>query len=134
MNTSLGADSNNVRESLQKLVKNANHIKKWYFNKVRIDGKPSQLPNNIRIVECRHSDCVSFKNIAFEKLKKLVLEGVKFQKETFEFPDLKVFKVTRYLLGDSLKEKKVLCPRLQVLQLNNVYHYMIPCDSYIVIR
>ena len=129
MNVSLGADI----DSLQEAISNANHIRKWCFNTVSVDDLSFQLPPNIRMLECRHTSCVSFKNSAFEKLEKLVLEGVKFDNERFEFPNLKELKIAGSLLGDGLEEKEVLCPNLQVLQLDNVSHItnfkQLFCDS-----
>ena len=129
MSASLGAGSDNLQES----ISNANHIKEWYFNHVQVDVGPFQLPRNIRMLECRHTSCVSFKNNAFEKLEKLVLEGVEFDNERFEFLNLKELKIAGSLLGDGLELKEVFCPKLQVLQLDNVSHIsnfqQLFCDS-----
>lgn len=129
MNASLGAGGDNLEES----ISNANHIKEWCFNTVSIDVGSFQLPRNIKMLECRHTSCVSFKNHAFEKLEKLVLEGVEFDSERFEFPNLKELKIAGSLLGDGFEEKEVLCPNLQVLQLDNVSHIsnfqQLFCDS-----
>ena len=61
------------------------------------------------------------------------MEGVKFDNERFEFPNLKELKIAGSLLGDGLEEKEVLCPNLQVLQLDNVSHItnfkQLFCDS-----
>ena len=57
INASLGA-------GLQKLIRNANHVREWCFNKVITDGEPFQLPSDIRILQCKHTNWVSFKHNA----------------------------------------------------------------------
>lgn len=49
------------------------------------------------------------------------MEGVKFDNEFFEFRNLKNLEIIGTLRGDGLEGKRVICPRLQVLRLDNIY-------------
>lgn len=121
-------------DSVRKLIRNANHVKKWSMVNVNVtDSGFFFLPKNIRTLELRHSNCVSFKDYHFDNLETLILEGVKFDNEFFEFRNLKNLEIIGTLRGDGLEGKRVICPRLQVLRLDNIYHVenfeCLFCDS-----
>ena len=67
------------------------------------------------------------------KIEKLILEGVKFDHEKFEFPSLIKLKIIGNLRGDGLEGKRVVCARLRVLRLEYIYHVenfeRLFCDS-----
>ena len=125
-----GKSSNSVR----KLIRNANHVKEWSIVNVNVtDSGFFCLLEDIRTLELRHSNCVSFKDYRFDNLETLILEGVKFDNEFFEFRNLKNLEIIGTLCGNGLEGKGVICPRQQVLRLDNIYHVenfeRLFCDS-----
>lgn len=121
-------------DSVRKLIRNASHVKEWSIVNVNVtDSGFFCLLENIRTFELRHSNCVSFKDYRFDNLETLILEGVKFDNEFFEFRNLKNLEIIGTLCGNGLEGKGVICPRQQVLRLDNIYHVenfeRLFCDS-----
>ena len=112
-----------VKDSLSKEFRKSSHINEWHLQNVVADAGIFDLPEDIRVLECRHTDCVSFKDSNFKKLEKLVLENIKFENKLFKFENLKILEITGHLRGEEdLDEKTVICPKLEILRLFGIYH------------
>ena len=103
-------------------MKHSCNMSEWYFKHVRTDGGLFSLPDDIKVLECRYTNCVVFKDYNHDKLEKLILESVDFRSKLFQFKSLKVLKIVGNLLGDGVQEKSVICPKLQILHLRQIYH------------
>ena len=112
----------NSRRLLSEKIKKSSNISEWCFKHVYGDGGMLSLPDDIKVLECRYTNCVSFKDYNYDKLEKLVLESVIFESKLFKFKSLKVLKIVGNVLGDSLQGKTVICPNLQILHLSKMHH------------
>ena len=110
------------REAQEKCIIEADHIVEWCFNDVSVQNEFFQFPRMVKSLEYRYVNCVTFKNLdIYKKITKLVLEGVDFDNTTFEFPNLKVLKICGSLRS-IYKWKKVSCPNLEELHLQNIFY------------
>ena len=89
-------------KDLSENIKKLSHIKEWHLQNVVADNKIFDLPDEVKVLECRHTDCISFKNYKFTELEKLVLEYVKFENSYFKFENLKILEITGQLRGDGI--------------------------------
>lgn len=80
------------------------------------------LPEDIRVLECRYTDSVNFKDGNFAKLEKLVLVSVKFEENFIKFRNLRKLEITGHLRGDGPDGKRVFCPKLEILRLFKIHH------------
>ena len=92
------------------------------------------LPSDISVLECRYTNCISFKVYKFNNLEKLVLESVKFENELFEFKNLKVLEIAGHLRDDGLNGKTIVCPKLEIIRLFKIHHIgsfkeLLTCES-----
>ena len=108
--------------SLSEEIKNSSHISEWSLKNVVADDGIFNLPEDIRILECRNTNCISFRDYNFEKLEKLALESVKFESRNFIFENVKILEITGQLLGGGLDGKTVICPKLEILRLLEICH------------
>ena len=110
------------RRSLSEKIKKSSNISEWCFKHVYGDGGMLSLPDDIKVLECRYTNCVSFKDYNYGKLEKLVLESVIFESKPFKFKSLKVLKMVGNFLRDGLQGKTVIWPKLQKLHLTKINH------------
>ena len=89
-------------KDLSENIKKLSHIKEWHLQNVVADNKIFDLPDEVKVLECRHTDCISFQNYKFTELEKLVLEYVKFENSYFKFENLKILEITGQLRGDGI--------------------------------
>ena len=106
-------DENEFKDTLKKLISTASHIKEWYLDHVYVESGLFQLPNDIRVLECRYTKGVIFDHYSFHNLEKLVIECVIFKNLRFNFPKLKILEIN----GDLIIGKTMFCPELEELYL-----------------
>ena len=112
-----------IGDSVRTTISNADHIKEWsLLNVYASDFGFFPLPRQIRALELRNNNCVSFKSCCYDHLEKLVLEGIKFDNEIFSFPNLKKLEIIGDLLDDGLEGRKVICPQLKSVRLYDIHH------------
>ena len=109
-------------DSLSKQIRKSNHIRQWKFKNVITDDDIFDLPSDITVLECRYTNCISFKVYKFDNLEKLVLESIKFENDIFEFKNLKVLEITGHLRDDGLVGKRIDCPKLEIIRLFKIHH------------
>ena len=110
------------QDSLSNEIKNSSHITEWHLNNVVAPDDIFNLPKDIRILECRNTNCINFRNYEYNKIQKLSLESVYFENTVFRFENLKILEITGHLLGDDLDRKTVICPKLEILRLYEIHH------------
>lgn len=111
-----------AQDLLSEKIRKSNHIRKWHLKNVHSDEGIFNLPTDIRVLECRHTDGFSFKDCNFPKLEKLVLESVKFKEKFITFENLRNLEITGHLRGNGLDGKTVVCPKLEILRLFRINH------------
>lgn len=111
-----------AQDLLSEKIRKSNHITEWHLKNVEADKGIFDLPAGIRVLECRHTDGVSFKDCNFFRLEKLVLEYVKFEEKCIVFQNLRELEITGHLKGDGLDGKRVVCPALEILRLFRINH------------
>ena len=107
---------------LSEAIKNSSHITEWHLNNVVAPDGMFNLPEDIRILECRNTDSINFRKYKYDKIEKLLLESVKFENTEFKFKNLKILEITGHLRGSGLDGKIVICPKLKVLRLFGINH------------
>ena len=107
---------------LSEAIKNSSHIREWHVNNVLAPDGMFDLPENIRILECRNTDCINFRKYKYDEIEKLSLESVKFENTEFKFDNLEILEITGHLRGHALEGKIVKCPKLKVLRLFGINH------------
>ena len=122
------------KHPLSKKIRKSSHIREWKFKNVVTDDGIFDLPSDISVLECRYTNCISFKVYKFNNLEKLVLESVKFENELFEFKNLKVLEITGHLRDDGLNGKTIVCPKLEIIRLFKIHHVgsfkeLLTCES-----
>ena len=122
------------KDPLSKKIRKSSHIREWKLKNVVTDDGIFDLPSDISILECRYTNCISFKDYKFDNLEKLVLESVKFENELFEFENLKVLEITGHLRDDGLNGKTIVCPKLEIIRLFKIHHIgsfqeLLTCES-----
>lgn len=98
-------------------MKHSCNMSEWYFKHVRTDGGLFSLPDDIKVLECRYTNCVVFKDYNHDKLEKLILESVDFRSKLFQFKSLKVLKIVGKVLGDDLQGKT-----LNITLIRQIHH------------
>ena len=129
-----GKDFPKSKDPLSKKIRKSIHIREWKFKNVVTDNDIFHLPRDIRVLECRYTNCINFRVYKFDNLEKLVLESVKFENETFKFKNLKVLEITGHLRDDGLHGKRIFCPKLETIRLFKIHHIgsfqqLLHCES-----
>ena len=109
-------------DSLSKEIENSSHITEWHLNSVVAPSGIFNLPKDVRILECRNTNCINFRNYEYNMIQKLALESVNFENKVFKFENLKILEITGHLLGDEFEWKTVICPKLEILRLYEIHH------------
>ena len=110
------------QDSLSKKMANSGHITEWHLKNVAAPDGIFNFPEDIRILECRNTECINFRKYKYDKIQKLSLESVKFDNTVFKFENLKILEITGHLRGDGLDGRTVICPKLEVLRLFRIHH------------
>ena len=122
------------KDPLLKKIRKSSHIREWKLKNVVTDDDIFDLPSDISVLECRYTNCINFKVYKFDNLEKIVLEGIKFENELFEFKNLKVLEITGHLRSHGLHGKTIVCPKLEIIRLFKIYHIgsfreLLTCES-----
>ena len=98
-----------------KKIRESNHISEWHLKNVMVKDGIFDLPEDMRVLEWRYTNGISFPNLSFDRLEKLVLEGV-------ISDNLNILEIADDLFGHGFDGKAVIRPKLEIFRLFGIHH------------